>query len=90
MAAGVQEGSSPQVKAEELRQSLQQELLAAEGEAAVAAAERESAEREWGKMKAQADQLAQDQAAEVSLPNSTMSEAGGNEGAEGGGVHPGS
>ena len=61
--AGVQEGGSSQARAEELRQSLQQELLGAQQEAAAAAAERQAAEKEWEEVQAQADQLAQQQAA---------------------------
>ncbi|KAL3147779.1 hypothetical protein ABBQ32_002512 [Trebouxia sp. C0010 RCD-2024] len=58
-----QEGGNPQAKAEELRQSLQQELLEAEEEAGTAAAEREAAEKALGEVQAEADQLALQQAA---------------------------
>lgn len=72
LPAGVQEGGSPQAKAEELRQSLQQELLAAEEEAGTAAAERGAAEKAWGEVQAEADQLALQQAAfEVPLLDAT-------------------
>lgn len=63
LPVGVQEGGNPQAKAEELRQSLQQELLEAEEEAGTAAAEREAAEKALGEVQAEADQLALQQAA---------------------------
>lgn len=58
-----QEGSSPNARAEDLKQSLEQELLGAQEEAAAAAANREAAEKEMSKLQAQAEQLAQQQAA---------------------------
>ena len=64
----MQEGGSPHAKADDLKQSLEQELLAAQEEAAAAAANREAAEQEMSKLQAQAEQLAQQQAAlKVSL-----------------------
>ena len=59
----MQEHSNPSARAEDLKQSLQQELADAQHEAAAAAAERESAERELSQLQAQAEQLAQQQTA---------------------------
>lgn len=59
----VQEHSNPGARAEDLKQSLQQELADAQQEAAAAAAERESAERELSQLQSQAEQLAQQQTA---------------------------
>lgn len=63
LGAVVQEDSSPHARAEELKQSLEQELLGAQEEAAAAAAEREAAEKAVAELQAEAEELAQQQAA---------------------------
>ena len=63
MLLQMQEGSSPHARAEDLKQSLEQELLGAQEEAAAAAANREATEQEMSKLQAQAEQLTQQQAA---------------------------
>ena len=63
MLLQMQEGSSSHARAEDLQESLEQELLDAQEEAAAAAANREAAEKEMSQLRAQAEQLAQQHAA---------------------------
>lgn len=59
----MQGGSSSHARAEDLKESLEQELLDAQEEADAAAANREAAEKEMSQLQAQAEQLARQQAA---------------------------